>query len=62
MKIVEPYIIINSPGCVTLTLSASAPASIVPTETGVPTAKPVAFEADSMMWPANSWLHISSGS
>ena len=52
----------SSPGFVTLTLSASAPASIVPTETGVPTAKPVACEADSVTWPANSWLHIISGS
>ncbi len=31
-------------------------------ETGVPTAKPVAFDADSLTWPANSWLHIISGS
>ena len=40
MKMVEPYISIMSPGSSTPTLSASAAASIVPTITGVPAARP----------------------
>ena len=41
MKMVEPYISIMSPVSSTPTLSASAAASMVPTMTGVPSARPV---------------------
>ena len=45
IKIVDPYIIIISPAPQTPTLTASAAASIVPTVTGVPGARPVSSAA-----------------
>ena len=44
-NIVEPYMTIMSPACLTPTLTASAAASIVPTVTGIPIGKPVSAEA-----------------
>ena len=51
-----------SPGFVTPTLSASAPASIVPHVTGVPTASPVAAAAPAVTCPAMSVVHSNFGS
>ena len=62
MKIVEPYISIISPGDRTPTLTASAAASMVPTVTGVPSARPVSAAAAAVTRPAISVDHISRGS
>ena len=59
---VEPYIIIISPGLSAPTESASAAASIVPTVTGVPKARPVNSAASFVTWPAISSDHINRGS
>ena len=60
MKMVEPYISIMSPGSSTPTLSASAAASMVPTITGVPTARPVSSAARPCHVPAMSVVQASS--
>ena len=62
MKIVDPYIIIMSPGDSTPTLTASAAASIVPASTGVPAARPVSAAAAGVTSPAISEDHNNSGS
>ena len=61
MNIVEPYISIISPGDWTPTLTASAAASIVPTMTGVPWARPVSDAAAGVTPPAISVDHASRG-
>ena len=61
MKMVEPYIIIMSPGSSTPTLSASAAASIVPAMTGVPAASPVSSRRARVTMPAMSVVHSSLG-
>lgn len=62
MNIVVPYISITSPGARTPTLSASAQASMVPTATGVPVARPVCAAAAAVTVPATSAGQRSSGS
>ena len=62
MNTVEPYMSIISPGARTPTLTASAAASIVPTVTGVPSARPVSAAAAAVTPPAISVDHISRGS
>ena len=61
MKMVEPYIIIMSPGFRVPTLTASAAASIVPVVTGVPSARPVSFAARAWILPAISADQANSG-
>ena len=61
-NIVDPYIIIISPGPDTPTLKASAAASQVPATTGVPLANPVSLEAFSLTSPIISLVHTSLGS
>ena len=61
MKMVEPYMIIMSPGARTPILIASAAASMVPQVTGVPLARPVSSAARSVIWPAISVDHARSG-
>ena len=48
MKRVDPYMSIICPGSTTPTDTASEAASVAPTITGVPTAKPVSFAASSV--------------
>ena len=62
MKMVEPYIIIMSPGALTPTLTASAAASMVPQVTGVPARSPVSSAAASVTRPATSVDQRSRGS
>ena len=57
VKMVEPYIIIMSPGSSTPTLSASAAASMVPAMTGVPSAARSPRAAARVTWPAISVDH-----
>ena len=62
VKMVEPYMIIMSPGARTPAESASAAASMVPAITGVPAASPVSSAAAAVTSPAISPDHNSAGS
>ena len=60
--IVDPYMIMTWPGSFTPTLIASENASSVPTATGMPSGRPVAFAPAAVMCPATSLEYISRGS
>ena len=60
-NIVEPYISIRSPGCRTPAENASAQASTVPGETGVPAGIPVSAAAASVTVPITSCGQTSRG-
>ena len=60
-NIVEPYMSIRSPGRRTPTLNASAHASIVPAQTGVPAGRPVSAAAAAVTCPAISAGHARRG-
>src|SRR5215204_2861800 len=61
-NIVEPYISMRSPGCRTPALNASAQASTVPAQTGVPSATPGASAAALCTVPTTSPDQASRGS
>ena len=58
---VEPYISMASPSSTTPTLTASAPASVVPQMTGVPAARPVSAAAAAVTYPTTWVVEVMRG-